>query len=118
MPYYGPARRRRATLPPGWRSGNPSWPPFSPAPSIKTEIGLPNFPSYPSGHSGFSGAGAAILSYLFPGGAASFGAMRDEAGMSRMYGGIHYRSDIEAGKAQGTRIAGHTLAFAKADGAP
>jgi hypothetical protein len=44
--------------------------------------------------------------------------MRDEAGISRMYGGIHYRSDIDAGKAHGDRIAGYTLIFAQSDGAP
>ena len=85
-------------------------------PTIKTQIGLPNFPSYTSGHSTFSAAAAAVLSDLFPGGASSFNAMRDEAGISRMYGGIHYRSDIDAGKAHGARIAAHTLSFAHSDG--
>jgi membrane-associated phospholipid phosphatase len=87
-------------------------------PSIKTQIGLPNFPSYTSGHSTFSAAAAEVLSYLFPSGAPAFGAMRDEAGISRLYGGIHYRSDINAGKAHGERIAAHTLTFAQSDGAP
>ena len=87
-------------------------------PSIKTSIGLPNFPSYTSGHSTFSAAGSAVLSYLFPSGATSFAAMRDEAGISRLYGGIHYRSDIDAGKAHGIRIATYTLNFAQGDGAP
>ena len=87
-------------------------------PSIKTEIGLPNFPSYTSGHSTFSAAAAAVLSYVFPSAAASFAAMRDEAGISRLYGGIHYPSDIAEGKAHGIRIAAHTLTFAQADGAP
>jgi hypothetical protein len=96
---------------------------FNPRPSqmdpgIKTQIGIPNFPSYTSGHSTFSAAAAAILSYLFPNGATSFDAMRDEAGISRLYGGIHYRSDIEAGKLHGARIGGYTLAFARGDGAP
>jgi hypothetical protein len=87
-------------------------------PSIKTDIGLPNFPSYTSGHSTFSAAASAVLSYLFPTGATSFAAMRDEAGISRLYGGIHYRSDIEAGKAHGDRIATYTLRFAQSDRAP
>lgn len=96
---------------------------FNPRPShldpgIKTQIGLPNFPSYTSGHSTFSASAASVLSYLFPSGATSFEAMRDEAGISRMYGGIHYRSDIDAGKAHGIRIAGYTLTFAQSDGAP
>jgi len=87
-------------------------------PSIRTPIGLPNFPSYISGHSAFSAAAASVLSSIFPSGAASFSAMRDEAGISRLYGGIHYRSDIDNGKAHGNRVAGYTLVFAQADGAP
>lgn len=87
-------------------------------PSIKTKIGLPNFPSYTSGHSTFSAAAASVLTYLFPSGATSFAAMRDEAGISRLYGGIHYPSDIQAGKAHGATIAGYTLTFARSDGAP
>ena len=80
-------------------------------------IGLPNFPAYTSGHSTFSAAAAVVLSYLFPSGAASFDAMRDEAGISRLYGAIHYRSDIEAGKEHGKRIGGYTVSFARQDGA-
>jgi hypothetical protein len=87
-------------------------------PTIKTRIGLPNFPSFPSGHSTFSAAAAVVLSDLFPSGSASFGAMRDEAGISRLYGGIHYRSDIDGGKSLGNRIAAFTLTFAHNDGAP
>ncbi len=86
-------------------------------PSIKTVLGLPNFPSYTSGHSTFSAAAAAVLSYLFPSGVASFDAMKDEAAISRLYGGIHYRSDIEAGKAHGAHIGGYTVGFARRDGA-
>jgi len=40
-----------------------------------------------------------------------------EAAMSRLYGGIHYRSDIEGGKAHGKRVGDFTVAFAKTDGA-
>jgi hypothetical protein len=86
-------------------------------PSIKTSIGLPNFPAYPSGHSTFSAAAATVLSSIFPQAAREFDAMSDEAGISRMYGGIHYRSDIDAGKAHGTRIGAHVMSFARGDGA-
>lgn len=86
-------------------------------PSIKTPIGLPNFPAYSSGHSTFSAAAASVLSYLFPSAASGFTAMRDEAAISRLYGGIHYRSDIESGKAHGLRIGAYTLRFAQQDGA-
>jgi membrane-associated phospholipid phosphatase len=95
---------------------------FNPRPSqmdprIRTVIGLPNFPSYTSGHSTFSAAAAEVLGYLFPAGAGDFAAQRDEAAISRLYGGIHYRSDIEVGKDHGARIGGYTVAFARTDGA-
>jgi PAP2 superfamily protein len=86
-------------------------------PSIRTVIGLPNFPSYTSGHSTFSAAADVVLSYLFPASAASFDADRDEAAISRLYGGIHYRSDIETGKTHGARVGGYTVRFARQDGA-
>jgi hypothetical protein len=86
-------------------------------PSIKTTIGMPNFPAYASGHSTFSASATVVLSYLFPSGSASFESQRDEAGISRLYGAIHYRSDIDEGKAHGARIGGYTVAFARKDGA-
>ena len=86
-------------------------------PSIKTVLGLPNFPSYTSGHSTFSAAAATVLSYLFPSGAASFKSDMEEAAISRLYGAIHYRSDIEVGKDHGTRIGDYTVRFARQDGA-
>jgi hypothetical protein len=95
---------------------------FNPRPShmdpeLRSVIGLPNFPSYTSGHSTFSGAAAEVLSYLFPADAASFEAQKEEASISRLYGGIHYRSDLEVGKAHGKRIGGYTVSFARIDGA-
>ena len=95
---------------------------FNPRPShmdpdLKTLIGLPNFPSYTSGHSTFSSAASEVLSYIFPAGAAEFDWQKEEASISRLYAGIHYRADIEMGKAHGRRIAGYTVSFARTDGA-
>jgi hypothetical protein len=86
-------------------------------PSIKTVIGLPNFPAFPSGHSTFSAAAATTLSYFFPQGSTTFDAMADEAGVSRLYGGIHYPSDISQGKLHGNRIGSWVVNVAKAEGA-
>jgi hypothetical protein len=86
-------------------------------PSIKTVIGLPNFPAYPSGHSTYSASAAVVLSYLFPPAAADFEAMKEEASISRLYGAIHYRSDIERGKEHGARIGGYAVRFGQGDGA-
>ena len=44
-------------------------------------------------------------------------AQKNEAAISRLYAGIHYRSDIEVGTAHGKRIGGYTVSFARTDGA-
>ncbi|NUB44000.1 vanadium-dependent haloperoxidase [Fertoebacter nigrum] len=88
----------------------------------------PPFPEYPSGHSTQSGAADVILTALFgddfafedntmaPDGLAprqfpSFHAAAEEAGISRLYGGIHFRAAIEQGLAQGRCIGAHTIAL-------
>jgi hypothetical protein len=86
-------------------------------PSIKTLTGIPNFPSYISGHSTFSGAAATILGYLMPENASKYSAMAEEAGLSRLVGGIHYRTDCDAGLTVGTKIGGYAVLRAQNDGA-
>ncbi len=39
----------------------------------------------------------------------SFNAAADEAAISRLYGGIHYRSAIDLGLAQGKKVGSHIL---------
>ncbi len=95
---------------------------FNPRPSqvdprIKTTTGLPNFPSYISGHSTFSGAAATILGHIIPEKATAYGAMANEASISRMYGGIHYRSDCETGLLVGASVGGYAVQRALTDGA-
>lgn len=86
-------------------------------PAIKTGTGIPNFPAYTSGHSTFSGSAATVLAYLFPAGASYFDEQATEASLSRLYGAIHYRADIDAGLSHGQRIASYTVNFAATDGA-
>ena len=87
-------------------------------PSIKTGTGIPNFPAYVSGHSTFSASAAGVLSYLFPAHAGDFEVMAQEAAMSRLYGGIHYRKDCDVGLDLGHDVADHLVEnFAKLDGA-
>jgi PAP2 superfamily len=86
----------------------------------------PPFPEYPSGHSTQSGAAQAVLTHLYGEdfafadtthedegmGARSFPSFRaaaEEAGISRLYGGIHFRSAIDQGLAQGICVATSTL---------
>lgn len=82
-------------------------------------IGTPPFPEYPSGHSTQSGAAAQVLTDMFGHLAfedhtydgflearsfSSFFDAADEAAISRLYGGIHFRSAIENGVTQGICI--------------
>lgn len=81
----------------------------------------PPFPEYTSGHSVVSGAAGIVLSDIFGDNFAfdddtevpyglpirsftSFNAAADEAAISRMYGGIHYRAAVEVGVGQGRKI--------------
>jgi membrane-associated phospholipid phosphatase len=70
-----------------------------------TAVGRPNHPSYPSGHSCVSGSAAEVLSAFFPDKRAALDAMVTEAGMSRVYGGIHYAFDCDAGQLLGRSVA-------------
>ena len=88
----------------------------------------PPFPEYTSGHSVQSGAAAAVLEGLYgadtpfedrthndrgwgPKRFRSFRAAADEAAMSRLFAGIHFRSAIEHGVAQGRCIGAQALAL-------
>ncbi|TAH03688.1 MAG: phosphatase PAP2 family protein [Sphingobacteriales bacterium] len=89
-----------------------SWQPY---------IQTPPFPSYTSGHATISAAAAETMTYWFGDKlqftdtsllefgiknreVTSFRNAAMEAGMSRLYGGIHYRFDNEAGNTAGTKV--------------
>jgi hypothetical protein len=91
---------------------DPEWTPL---------LGTPPFPEYPSGHSVQSGAAAEVLTDLFgrrvrlvdtthesrgfePRRFRSFREAAEEAAISRLYGGIHFRAAIENGLEQGRCI--------------
>jgi hypothetical protein len=90
---------------------DPSWLPF---------LATPSFPEYTSGHSVQSGAAAQVLTELFgdvaftdhthdsrglaPRTFGSFLEAAEEAAISRLYGGIHFRPAIELGVDQGRCI--------------
>jgi PAP2 superfamily len=86
-------------------------------PKIKTLTGIPNFPSYSSGHSNFSGAAATVLTYLLPSRGSEFTDLANQAALSRLYGAIHYRSDVEVGLVTGAKVGGYAIRKAQADGA-
>jgi PAP2 superfamily len=86
-------------------------------PRIKTLTGEPNFPAFISGHSTFSAAAAMILGHILPERKAAYEAMAQEAAKSRMYGGIHYRSDCEVGIEVGKNVGNYAVQRAQTDGA-
>ncbi|MDP9203909.1 MAG: vanadium-dependent haloperoxidase [Gemmatimonadota bacterium] len=60
-------------------------------------VGLPNHPSYPSNHACVSGTAAYILGHLFPSDKSHLASLAQEAAISRLYAGIHYRFDMDVG---------------------
>ena len=91
---------------------DPAWQPY---------LQTPPFPSYVSGHSVISNASAEVMTYHFGSNLAftdtsqlefgipnrSFRSFKEaalEASISRLYGGIHFRSDLERGNEVGERI--------------
>lgn len=78
---------------------------FSPA------ILTPPFPSYVSGHAATSGAASQILAHYFTKSTEILLALGDEAAMSRLYGGIHYRFDNDEGLILGRKVSKKVLSF-------
>jgi membrane-associated phospholipid phosphatase len=97
-------------------TADPTWTPL---------LVTPPFPSYDSGHSTFSAAAATVLSAVFgpqtrfaigsdarPGEVRSFQSFAQaaaEAGISRIYGGIHFSFDNTAGLALGQKVGAFDL---------
>ena len=78
--------------------------------AITLPVGLPPHPSYPSAHSCVSGAMSGVLMAEFPDAWRRVAAMAEEASISRLYAGIHYRFDMVAGLALGRAVATKALA--------
>jgi membrane-associated phospholipid phosphatase len=80
-----------------------------PSIALAPGIGLPNHPSFPAAHSCETGAFQGVLADAFPKERASLAAIAQEAAMSRVYAGVHYRFDGNAGLATGLATAGLAL---------
>ena len=83
---------------------------------LPTALPVPDSPSYPSEHAAAAQAAATVLAYFLPAEAASFQAMAEQAGWSRVLAGLQYPSDYHAGLALGRKVAEEVIAKAKADG--
>lgn len=87
---------------------DPDWEPY---------LATPIFPGYVSGHGAYSGAAQMVLSHLFPDRAQLFEDRAEEASVSRLYGGIHIRSDNEVALDMGRKVGALVVDYAERDGA-
>lgn len=76
---------------------------------LKTLFPPPNHPSFPAAHGCYSTAAATLLAGVFPGEREQLLALGKEAAEARVWAGIHYRFDIEAGQEIGRKVAERTL---------
>src|SRR5881296_3661569 len=72
--------------------------------TIALFIPLPNHPAYVSNAAIIASAAAVLVGSMFPQEAALWEYLGEEAGLSRIYGGIHYPSDERAGNQMGKGI--------------
>jgi PAP2 superfamily len=79
--------------------------PFQRISNITTEIPTPNFPGYPSGHSVISTVASRVLGEIFPTERDYLHNQAIEAGLSRLWAGIHFKQDITNGIDEGNNIA-------------
>jgi membrane-associated phospholipid phosphatase len=86
-------------------------------PTLATAIPNPNSPSYPCEHSAAAGAASAVLAHLFPKDAHSFADKANMAAQSRLWAGVQYPSDVDAGLELGRAVAVRVIERARTDGA-
>jgi hypothetical protein len=106
--------------------GNPK---TAPDPKWRHLVFTPPFPAYPSGHASFGAAARVVLEEEFgPDGHAitlsnpvvpditlhytSFKQITDDIDDARVFGGVHYRFDQEAGALQGKRVGEYVIRHA------
>jgi membrane-associated phospholipid phosphatase len=91
--------------------------PFQLDPDVKPVFATPNHPSYPAAHACASISATRMLGYLFPRDADAFAALGERAAESRIWAGIHYRSDIVAGRQLAIAVVDKVIKRATQDGA-
>lgn len=90
--------------------------PFQLDTNFKPLFTTPNHPSYPAAHTCISTGAATPLAYLFPRDAQALEDLAKQAGESRIWAGIHFRSDVIAGTTLGRAVAQKVIERAKSDG--
>jgi membrane-associated phospholipid phosphatase len=86
--------------------------PYQADATIHTWVSKPSFPSYPSAHSCLSSAAGGVITGYFPAAADEMQGLVQEAGLARIYAGLHFRFDITAGQELGGAVAELALRLA------
>jgi hypothetical protein len=81
-------------------------------PELKPLFSPPNHPSYPAAHACISTAAGHTLAGLFPRDTEALRALAKQAADARMWAGIHYPSDVEAGRVIGEAVAKQAVVLA------
>jgi acid phosphatase (class A) len=79
--------------------------PYLVDPTLQTVVPKQGAPSNPSGHTSASYAAATVLAAIDPSNASSIRGKAEEMAASRLYGGVHFPSDVRAGALLGTAVA-------------
>lgn len=79
--------------------------PYQASTDVALALAAPNHPAFPSGHSCVSASAARVLAEYFPEHGDDLARLVEDAGMSRIYAGIHYRFDVVAGQKLGVQVA-------------
>lgn len=72
--------------------------------TYKPLIATPPFPGYPSGHALGAGTTSTVMEYFFPADATYFRKLAQDCADSRLYAGIHFKTDNETGLQMGKDI--------------
>lgn len=83
--------------------------PFMRDPSIKPFIEPPNHPSYPAGHATLSFTASPLLIHFFPDDEQLWNRLAHQGAQSRIWAGIHFPVDNEAGRKIGENIAAQAI---------
>lgn len=75
--------------------------PFELDPTITPLGPIPRSSSYPSGHAAAAAAAAAVLAHYWPERRARYEALAAQVAWARVYSGVHFPSDVQAGAALG-----------------
>jgi membrane-associated phospholipid phosphatase len=84
--------------------------------TIQPLIAIPKVPAYPSEQAVVAGAASVVMSWLFPAMGEIYTDLAEEAARSRVFAGVAFPSDVDAGLQLGRQVGQMVIAYAMADG--